>query len=246
MFGGRNLPKPQLYRLSGSKTKIGTIAQPLNPNDKVKTTDKPPIEILMSDADAKALNDLQQLFGGLAAQEASSDTSDAAASGGGVDEFGTLQDLLVKPEIRTMQEQLARLEEEIPDVQRVKEQIIEITTELPEIRRMQGRLAQLEDVLPEWETVKTRVSHLEETVPELLAVSDRLDQIEQHADVAIARLLMPLISQLLDQKLARLEANLNVQLEAIANRPSGGFPPEHLSFQVQALDPDAPLAMESD
>lgn len=199
----------------------------------------------MSDADAKALNDLQQLFGGLAAQGASSEPSDVAASGG-VDEFGTLQDLLVKPEIRTMQEQLARLEEELPDVQRIKTQITEITTELPEIRRIQGRLEQLEDVLPEWETIKTRVNHLEETVPELLAVRDRLDQIEQTADVALARLLMPLISQLLDQKLARLEANLNEQLEAIANRPSGGFPAEHLSFQVQAIDPDAPLATESD
>lgn len=200
----------------------------------------------MSDADAKAMNDLQQLFGGLAAQDSDASNLDASADNRGVDEFGALQDLLVKPEIRAMQSQLARLEEELPDVQQIKTQITEITTELPQLRQMQGRLEELEDVLPEWENMKVRVTHLEEAVPELLAVRDRLDQLDSTPDTALIRLLMPLISELLDQKLARLEANLNTQLVAFAERAGGSFAPEHLSFRVQAIDPDAPSGQESD
>ncbi|MGB0561267.1 MAG: hypothetical protein ACPGVO_05635 [Spirulinaceae cyanobacterium] len=174
----------------------------------------------MSDSKADAMNDLQQLLGGLVSSSPA--PSEAAApetepgDSGGMDEFGTLQELLVKPEILAMRGHLAKIEEE-----------------LPQVRQMQGRLEHLEGVLPEWEAVKNRVNRLEATVP---VVQQQLQQIEQtQTPAAIAQALLPLLSEQLDHKFAQLEERLE---EAIAALPRGAMPTEDLSLQVWAIDPD--------
>ncbi|MEM8637442.1 MAG: hypothetical protein AAGG51_01295 [Cyanobacteria bacterium P01_G01_bin.54] len=166
----------------------------------------------MSDSKADAMNDLQQLLGGLVSSPTPTETPAAeteTTDQEGFDEFGALQELLVKPEILTMRDHLARIEGELPEIKQVKAQVTELSQALPQIRRMQGRLEHLEAVLPEWDVVKRKVDYLEDLVP---TVQQQLQDIEQnHTPAAIAQTLLPLIIERLDQRLAQHVAQLDGQ-----------------------------------
>lgn len=112
----------------------------------------------------------------------------------------------------------------------------------PDIASMRQHIAQLEKELPQ---LQQRLDVVEEMLPELAARQDEIDQtlatIGQAPDqTQLLRVLVPLISQLLDRKLAALEIRLLEQIEGAiaANGHRSPLPPQ-LSLRVQSLDPDA-------
>lgn len=125
------------------------------------------------DRNSKPLNSLEDILLG---------TFSAQNDGGG-DEFSRLQELLVKPDILQMRQQIAQLEGKFPEIDNIRDRVSKLEAELPEIAHL-GK----------------RVSNLEKEVVDLDS------QIEERNE--LIKIVLSLISELLNRKLAKLKTEL--------------------------------------
>lgn len=173
-----------------------------------------------SDRAEGGINDLAaMLLGGDPAP-----TSDAQSSGG--DEFSLLQDLLVKPDIQQMRQQLAQLEQSFPE--------------------LEARLANLEGneeaigTLTRIAALEAKFTALAAQFPELTALQAQFpspspNPTNQQATFALIKVLMPVIAAMLDRKLAALEARL---LARLSSQFSSQTIPPSLSIRLSAVEPE--------
>lgn len=167
---------------------------------------------------------LEQFFGSLqqaTQSETTSDSSDATFGGTG-DEFSRLQELLVKPEILRMRDQVARLEKALPEVLNMRDQVKAIEVEFPKVLKMGDRLSTVEAEISVIQELKAQINALQEQFPEVLEMREKVDRIEQqfrefgtklNQNEELVQLLLPSISQLLSQKFTEFEENLLQELQ---------------------------------
>lgn len=101
----------------------------------------------------------------------------------GGDEFSRLQELLVKPDILKMRNQIAKLEEKFPEIANIRDRVNKIEEELPEIAKLSNRLTNLEK--------------------EIVDLEAQLDEPKE-----LIKIVLSLISELLNLKLGKLKAEI--------------------------------------
>jgi hypothetical protein len=139
------------------------------------------------------------------------------ATGNADDGYERLQELLIKPEMIRIRDQVARLEKELPQILKVRARVVELEQEFPKLLGMQDRLSGLEQEIPEFLGMRDRLSGLEQEIPELLGMRDHVDrledklaQLERQIDRSeeLTKLMLPLISELLNRKFAEFKKEM--------------------------------------
>lgn len=122
------------------------------------------------------------------------------------DGFERLQELLVKPEVVRMRNQIASIEKKLPEVARIRKQVDNLEQKLPELLE-----------------IRDKVDDLERKLPELLEIQDRVDSLEQKfIDLAsqidepkeLTKIILSLISELINRKFDELKEEM---LEALTS-----------------------------
>lgn len=133
------------------------------------------------------------------------------------DGYERLQELLIKPEMIRIRDQVARLEKELPPILKVRDRVVELEQEFPKLLGMQDRIAGLEQEIPEFLGMRDRIAGLEQELPELLGMRDRVDRIEDglaelesqlDRSEELTKLMVPLISELLNRKFAEFKKEM--------------------------------------
>lgn len=101
----------------------------------------------------------------------------------GGDEFSRLQELLVKPDILKMRNQIAKLEEKFPEIVNIRDRVNKLEEELPEIGILSNRVTNLEK--------------------EVVDLESQIDEPKE-----LIKIVLSLISELLNRKLAKLKAEI--------------------------------------
>lgn len=156
------------------------------------------------------------------------------------DEFDRLQELLVKPDIIKMRNQVAEIERQLPQVLGVGDRVAKIEQEVPEVLGMRDRVAKIEQQVPELIKLRDRVAKIEQDSPELIELRERVAKIEQEfpeilelrdriakieqefvdlesqldKSQELTELMMPMFSKLLERKLSEFKEEI---VEAIAH-----------------------------
>ncbi|HBE20175.1 MAG TPA: hypothetical protein DEG17_04290 [Cyanobacteria bacterium UBA11149] len=125
------------------------------------------------DRNSKPLNNLEDIL---------LETFNTQNDGGG-DEFSRLQELLVKPDILKMRQQIAQLEGKFPEIDNIRD-----------------RVSKLEEELPEIVNLGKRVTNLEKEVVDLDSQIDERNE--------LIKIVLSLISELLNRKLGKLKTEL--------------------------------------
>lgn len=178
-----------------------------------------------ADPSPEDLAGLEQFFGSLqnaAAQSETTSDSSSASLGGTGDEFSRLQELLVKPEILRMRDQVARLEKALPEVLNMRDQVKAIEEEFPKVLTMGDRLSTVEAEIPVIHELQAQIDALQGQFPEILEMREKVDRIEQrfrefgaklNQNEELVQLILPAISQLLSQKNTELQEILLQELQ---------------------------------
>jgi hypothetical protein len=170
----------------------------------------------MTEANNEDLGNLEEFL--LGTLNSSSHTDDG---------FERLQELLVKPEIIRMRNQVARLEEELPQVLKVRDRVAEMEQEFPKVLGMHERLSQLEQEFPELLGMRACLSQLEQEFPELLGMRDRIAELEDglaelesqiDRSEELTKLMLPLISELLNRKFAEFKKEMLEEITPLIDK----------------------------
>ncbi len=153
-----------------------------------------------SDRDSDGLPNLEDILLG---------TLNAQNEGG--DEFSRLQELLVKPDILKMRNQIAKLEEKFPEIVNIRDRVNKLEEELPEIAILSNRVTNLEK--------------------EVVDLENQIDEPKE-----LIKIVLSLISELLTRKLAKLKSEI---LEEIVPLIEEQLQQEQtLSIRVSGIDRD--------
>lgn len=153
-----------------------------------------------SDRDSEGLPNLEDILLG---------TLNVQNEGG--DEFSRLQELLVKPDILKMRNQIAKLEEKFPEIVNIRERVNKLEEELPEIAILSNRVTNLEK--------------------EVVDLESQIDEPKE-----LIKIVLSLISELLNRKLAKLKTEILEEIVPLIQEQSQQE--QTLSIRVSGINRD--------
>ena len=157
--------------------------------------------------DSKGLKNLEDIL--LGTLNAINEDSNAKNDTG--NEFDRLQELLVKPDILRMRNQIAQIEEKFPEIVTIRDRVNKLEEELPEIASLSNRVANLEN--------------------EVVDLESQIDEPKE-----MMKILLPLISELLNRKLVKLKEELLEEIVPMIKELSQQE--QTLSIRVSGVDRD--------
>ncbi|MCP2727522.1 hypothetical protein [Limnofasciculus baicalensis] len=129
----------------------------------------------------------------------------------GGDEFSRLQELLVKPDILRMRQQISKLEEKFPEIVNIRDRVNKLEEELPEIAILSNRVTNLEK--------------------EVVDLESQIDEPKE-----LIKIVLSLISELLNHKLAKLKAEILEEIVPLIQEQSQQE--QTLSIRVSGINRD--------
>jgi Tfp pilus assembly protein PilO len=106
--------------------------------------------------------------------------------------FERLQELLVKPEVVRMRNQIANLEKKLPEVASLRKQVNNLEQKLPELLEIRDKVANLEQQLPELLEIRDKVDDLER---KFIDLANQIDEPKE-----LTKMILSLISELINRK----------------------------------------------